>query len=238
MRFGVNPYSELEKALGHRFRKRVLLEMALTHRSYRFEHNEVSNDNQRLEFLGDAILGFLMAEHLYEVFDDQDEGVLTSMRSRVASGKALTDLARSIRLGDHLLIGKGEEGCGGRQRASNLADAMESVLGAVYLDAGLKGFRKVFNRLFVPLIENLSDDAWAGNPKGRLQEYVQSRWKCGPVYKVVDTTGPSHATIFTVEVSVDGVVRGRGTARSKQDAERIAAKLALKEMAKDDSELT
>jgi len=224
---GKHPYRALEKAIGYRFRRRSLLRAALTHRSYRFESAGVASDNQRLEFLGDAVLGLLTAEYFFAVFQEEDEGVLTTLRSRVASGKALAELARRIELGAFLRVGKGEEASGGRERRSNLADALESVLGAVYLDGGMKGAEKVFTRLFVPLIESLGDDMWEGNPKGKLQELTQTRWKTSPVYRLAGKKGPAHATVFSVEVDVSGRVLGRGTGRSKQQAERQAAQEAL-----------
>lgn len=197
------------------------------HRSYRFENEGIEVDNQRLEFLGDAVLGFLAAAHLYDTLRDKNEGILTALRSRITSGKALAEVAESLGLGNHLLVGKGEEGSGGRTRPSNLADAMEAVLGAVYLDSGLKGLTKVFKKIFVPLVRELSDDVWEENPKGRLQEYAQARWKKSPVYRMVKTVGPAHAAVFTVEVRINGKVWGTGIGRSKQDAERRAALAAL-----------
>jgi ribonuclease-3 len=217
----------LEKTLGYRFRNRALLKMALTHRSQRFESAGVDVDNQRLEFLGDAVLGFVTAAYLYETRQDKDEGVLTALRSRVTSGKALATLARTIDLGTYLLVGKGEERSGGRERESNLTDALEAILGAVYLDGGTRGFDKVFARLFRPLIEGLGDDVWHGNPKGRLQEYAQAEWRSSPSYHLVSSQGPAHAATFTVEVEVNGRRCGRGEGRSKQDAERLAATVAL-----------
>jgi len=222
-----NPYSELEKALGYRFKKRSLLVAGLTHPSYRFENPHVADDNQRLEFLGDAVLGFLTAAHLYHAMGDKNEGVLTAVRSLVTSGKALAGLAKSIDLGSYLLVGKGEEASGGRRRQSGLADAFEAVLGAVYLDAGLKGVKKVFKKLFVRLIEEAGDDMWRGNPKGKLQEMVQARWKSNPVYNLTGQNGPPHAAIFSVEVLVGGKIVGSGTGSTKQSAECRAASAAL-----------
>jgi ribonuclease-3 len=234
-----NPYRALEKALGHRFRRRDLLRAALTHRSYRFESAEgerataVEPDNQRLEFLGDAVLGLLTAEHVFDAYADAREGTLTTARSRVTSGKALAALAASLELGAHLHVGRGEESSGGRGRESNLADALEAVLGAVYCDGGIRAARKVFSRLFVPLVEGLADDPWEGNPKGRLQELAQARWKTSPVYRLVRREGPAHNAVFSVEVVVKGRARGVGKGRNKQQAERQAARRALERLAAD-----
>ena len=218
-----NPYKDLEKKLGYGFRKRNLIESALMHRSFRFENNDITVDNQRLEFLGDALLGFLTAAHLYKKFQDRDEGILTSLRSRITSGKALAELAARISLGEYIKMGKGEESSGGRTRSSNLADTLESVVGSVYLDGGMKAVQKVFVKLFVPQLNSLSDDIWAENPKGKLQEYSQRRWKKSPQYLLVHKDGPPHATVFTVEVVLGDDLRGVGKGCNKQDAEMHAA---------------
>lgn len=222
-----HPYAELEKALGYRFKTRALLANALTHPSYRFENRGISDDNQRLEFLGDAVLGFLTAAHLYRVMGGKNEGVLTTVRSRITSGKALAGLAKAIHLGGYLLLGKGEEASGGRERHSTLADALEAVVGAVFLDGGLRGAERVFARLFMELIDEAGDDVWKGNPKGRLQEIAQARWKSNPVYRLTSRDGPPHASVFSVEVLVDGKAAGRGSGATKQGAESRAALAAL-----------
>jgi len=225
-----SPYRALEKSIGYAFRKRKLLETALTHRSFRFENQDVEADNQRLEFLGDAVLGFLTAAYLYRRFGEYHEGHLTTFRSQTNSGRALAKLARSIDLGEHLRMGKGEERSGGRKRPSTLADAFEAVLGAVYLDGGIRGAEKMFKKLLVPLLKALSEDTWADNPKGKLQELSQRRWKAAPRYEVVKRDGPPHASIFTVAVLIGGKRRGRGRGKNKQDAEARAAADALKKL--------
>lgn len=221
-----NPYAALEKEIGHRFRKRALLESALMHRSFRFENRNIGDDNQRLEFLGDAVLGFVSAAYVYSKFEDKDEGVLTSFRSQISSGRALARVAKSIELGKYIKMGKGEELSGGRKRSSNLADALEAIIGAAYLDGDMKAVNKVFKRLFVPRLDSLTD-VWAGNPKGKLQEYSQRTWRSSPKYRTVRREGPAHATVFTVEVTLpDGTV-GRGKGRNKQHAEAEAAIVVL-----------
>ena len=225
-----DPLKILQKKLGYKFRDINLLEMALTHRSCRFENKAVNVDNQRLEFLGDAVLGFMTAAYLYEENHNDAEGVLTTLRSRVTSGKALAALASDIGIGEYLLVGKGEEHSGGRTRRSNLTDAIEAILGAVYIDGGLKGFKKVFDHFFPALINSLDGDLWAANPKGKLQEYSQAQWKTSPVYHLVDEGGPAHAAVFTVEVEVNGKRVGHGIGGSKQEAERKAAAMALEEI--------
>jgi ribonuclease III len=223
-----NPYAKLEKAIGYRFRKRAWLEKALVHRSYRFENMEVDVDNQRLEFLGDAVIGFVTGAYLFTAHEDEDEGFLTSLRSQVTSGKALAELAQDLDLGSYIKLGKGEIGAGGHKRQSTLADALEAVIGAVYLDGGMKAVQRLFNTVFLPVIEGLSGDVWAGNPKGKLQEVCQQRWRKGPHYRVVKRSGPAHASVYTVHVDLPDKRHAQGTARNKQDAEADAAAQALK----------
>ena len=222
-----HPYQELERRLGYRFRNRGLLKRALTHRSYRFEEEDCEEDNQRLEFLGDAVLGMLAADYLFEVAKDKAEGTLTSLRSQVTSGKSLAAIARDLGLGDYLLMGKGEEKSGGRTRLSNLEDGLESVIGAVWLDGDAKGCGRVFARVFVPRFEALSGDIWHDNPKGKLQEFAQARWKSSPCYELVSREGPAHAAIFKVVASLPDGTSGEATASSKQMAEALAAAVVL-----------
>ena len=226
-----NPYRDLEKELGYSFRRREKLTAALTHRSHRFENKGIDYDNQRLEFLGDAVLGLVSAAYLYEKNPTADEGTLTHLRSTIASGKALARVARRMKLGDQLLLGKGEEHCGGRQRESTLADALESVIGAVYLDGGMKAAEKTIRRLIFPELESRHTDAWEENPKGRLQEISQRLWQCSPRYRTAAEGGPSHAKSVVIEVFVNGVPAGRGRGASKREAEAKAAADALEKLA-------
>jgi ribonuclease-3 len=226
-----NPYRDLEKFLGYRFRNRPLLEAALTHRSFRFENPDIQADNQRLEFLGDAVLGLVTAAHLYDQFADKDEGWLTSLRSQVTSGKALAALARDIPIGEHVRFGKGEESSGGRRRASNLTDALEAVIGAAYLDGGMKAVERIFRKIFLPLFHRLEGDIWADNPKGKLQEYAQRVTKSGPRYQIIQRDGPPHAMTFTIQVTVGDGKHGIGHGRSKHEAERNAAVDLLRALA-------
>lgn len=221
---GRRKYKGLEKLLGYKFKDQDLLETALTHRSYRFENDDIYSDNQRLEFLGDAVLDMLTAEHLYERYPDDDEGVLTSFRSQVTSGKALADLGAVLELGSFLLMGRGEESSGGRKRSSNLADALESVFGAAFVDGGIKAVNKIFKKVFVPCIDRLSGDVWADNPKGKLQEYSQRRLKTSPLYHILSKEGPSHACSFTVEVVLSNGLKGMGVGVNKREAEVAAAR--------------
>ncbi len=223
-----NPYRELEKKIGYTFGKRSLLETALTHRSYRFENDAVDWDNQRLEFLGDAALSLVAADYMYRKMDDLDEGAMTSFRSQITSGKALTKIARDLDMGVFVRIGKGEERTGGRSRHSTLEDALESVVGAAYLDGGVKAVEKIFKRVFAPIVRNMSLDVWGGNPKGKLQEYGQRKYRKGPQYRIVEKSGPPHAVVFKVEVLLGEKVCGAGQGRNKRLAEVRAAEDALK----------
>jgi len=180
-----------------------------------------------MEFLGDAVLGFVAAAYLYGKYETCDEGDLTSFRSQLTNGQALAGIAHSAGIGVFIKMGKGEEHSGGRRRESNLADALEAVIGAAYLDGGLKAVQKIFDFLFVPILGKLSGDAWEGNPKGKLQEYCQRKWKCSPHYRIINKEGPAHATIFTVEVAIGDGLTGVGEGRNKQDAETKAASEVL-----------
>jgi len=225
-----NPYRALEKSIGYRFKDKTLLETALLHRSFRFETPQHNRDNQRLEFLGDAVLGMATATYLFNTYTDKPEGDMTALRSRVTSGRALAKIARDIELGDFLKMGKGEEQSGGRKRASNLADALEAVIGAAWIDGGIRATHKLFKTLFQPRIDALSGNVWEGNPKGQLQEYTQAHWKASPQYRVTGTDGPPHAAVFSVEVLIPGGRAFSGQAGSKQKAEAVAAAAALESL--------
>ena len=165
---------------------------------------------------------------MYGDLPDHDEGTLTAFRSRATSGKTLAKLAKSIDLGSYLQVGAGEERSGGRERCSNLANALEAVIGGAYIDGGTKACNKIFDKLFVPMIEKFEHDVWAENPKGRLQEYCQSQWKRAPEYSVIGQKGPPHDTIFTVKVAIPDGSHENANGHSKQVAESKAAAIALK----------
>lgn len=222
-----NPYKTLERALGYHFRNRALLEQALVHPSYRYETSDVENDNQRLEFLGDAVLGMTTASYLFEVYADKPEGELTALRSEVTSGKALARIGAAAGIGPFLKIGRGEERSGGRGRASNLTDAVEALIGAAWLDGGIRAVDKIFRMLILPEIRELGGDVKEANPKGLLQELSQARWKESPVYVLTLTEGPPHQAMFTAEVHLSDGSSWQGRAAGKQAAEIAAAKTAL-----------
>lgn len=223
-----NPYRKLEKSLGYSFRKKPLLMTALLHRSLRFERGGVIEDNQRLEFLGDAALTLVTGDYLYKNFPKLREGDMTMLRSRLASGKALAQIGESIQLGDWLQLGRGEQKSGGHRRPSNIADALEAVIGAAYLDGHMKAVTRIFEKLFLKLLEGVkSADSFEDNPKGRLQEVAQRRWRTNPCYRVVRQSGPAHRRVFYVHVQINEMVLGSGHGLSKRDAEQNAAGDAL-----------
>lgn len=225
-----NPYRQLEKKLGYRFRRRRHLETALTHPSFCCEAPLTGlSDNQRLEFLGDAALGLVASAHLFEQFPVQQEGELTRRRSRLCNRKMLAEIAAKIGLGAFLRLGRGEEHSGGRARPSTLGDAMEAVLGAAYLDGGLKAVNKIFSRLFAPALAEPAADA-SDNPKGALQEYCQRVWKINPEYRLMAESGPAHARAFTVGVWVRGRRLAAANGPNKREAESRAALEALRKL--------
>ena len=217
---------ELENAIGYRFHNINLLQNALAHSSYANErwHNSLMS-NERLEFLGDSILGMVVADHLYRNFPNRPEGELTRMRADMVCEKALAQIAGRIGLGSHLLLGKGEEQGGGRSRDSILADAVESVIAACYLDGGMEAavsFIKQFVLVNVP-VSRLNNADY----KTALQELVQQKRNQTLVYTLVGESGPDHDKNFEVELTLNGQVVGHGIGSSKKRAEQAAARAAL-----------
>lgn len=198
-----------------------LLELALTHRSWAYEHGGAA-DNERLEFLGDAILGQAVTVMLYTSYPDLDEGELAKRRASLVSAVALAEVARSIGLGDHLKLGKGEELTGGRDKSSILADTVEAIIGAVYLDRGGDDATALVLRLIDPLLADPARFGAAMDPKTSLQEMVARLGRGAPAYEVVDA-GPDHSKVFTATVIVDGEAVSTGTGTSKKQAEMAAA---------------
>jgi ribonuclease-3 len=217
-------FVELEKTLGYAFKDRGLLETALTAPSYRSEHAaEKVQDNQRLEFLGDAVFGLLSAQHMFQRYAEDDEGGLTVRRSHLASGRALARLARQAGLGRYLRIGKGDEATGGRDKDRSLTDAIEAVFGAAWCDGGLGAAQTVYDGLMKGHVD-VPVDPWGENPKGELQELAQRHaWPDSPAYELVEASGPDHAPEYTVIARVCGGHEARGTGRTKRAAEVSAA---------------
>ena len=219
---GIDKYHRLNKAIGYTFNDVALLQQALTHRSAAKKHNE------RLEFLGDAILGMVIGETLYKRFTDVPEGKLTRMRSTLVKGDTLAELAREACMGELLLLGPGELKSGGHRRSSILADAVEALLGAIYLDSGMEQVRDVISRLWESRIEKLDPNAHPKDSKTRLQEYLQGRKLPLPSYEVISISGKDHAQVFEVSCTVttlDKPVSASGNSRRK--AEQEAARLTL-----------
>ncbi len=219
----------LEKVLGYSFSDRTLLAQALRHPSLR-QHQSEADDNQRLEFLGDAVLGLVAAEYGYHRRQTHDEGRLTLLRSATTSSTALASVARAIGLGPLLVLGRSEEIGNGRDKDGNLADALEAVIGAMYLDGGLNPVRQFYERAFTPDDEEALLPDGSGNPKGCLQEWTQARGLARPAYHLVSVTGPSHAGVFTVEVQAASLT-ATGTGNNRRSAEVAAATHLLKQLA-------
>lgn len=222
----VRDIAELEALLGHSFSKRALLEQAVTHRSFANEHaSEGIEDNERLEFLGDAVLDLLIGHYLMEAFPGLSEGELSMTRAQMVSEAGLTKVARELDLGSWLRLGKGEEQSGGRAKPSILSDAFEAVVASLYLDGELAAARTFVHLRFES--HTPATPGIGGDHKTRLQELVQSRWKTAPVYELVGESGPDHAKVFEVALLVDGKELSRASGRSKKVAEQSAAALAL-----------
>lgn len=219
---------DLQEQIGVQFQNDRLLWQALTHRSYINEHGEGEGDNERLEFLGDAVLDFLVGDMLFQRFPDMPEGQLTRLRSALVRTESLAFLAAEAGLGTHLRMGKGEEAGGGRERPSNLCAAFEAVTGALYLDQGLEAVRAFILPRLESLIGQVLEEAIDKDARSRLQEWSQAELNKTPVYRTVSATGPDHLKEFVVEVLIGERVVGRGTGRSKQIAAQAAAREALR----------
>ena len=220
--------SKLEEVIGYKFSDASLLTEALTHPSKTFETKEPSPHNQRMEFLGDAVIELVITERLYKMFPTFPEGQLTKLRARLVSRSALFKFANAMELGESVMMGKGEEASGGRNRPSTLADAFESVMGAVYLDGGLDAAKAAVERVCKEWIEQVAESPDERNPKGKLQEKLQALAPESPCYQVLEEAGPDHSKIFKISVEWQGILLGKGMGKSKKDAESRAAKDALK----------
>ena len=222
---------DLEAAIGYKFKNITLLQNALTHSSYANEQwHDSLKSNERLEFLGDSVLGMVVAEHLYKTITDRPEGDLTRMRADMVCERSLAEIAKQLNLGEHLLLGKGEEQSGGRNRPSILADAVESVIAACFLDGGMasaESFIRKFVLCNVPVSTMKNADY-----KTALQELVQQKKNQQIVYTLVGESGPDHDKKFLVELTLNGEVIGKGVGTSKKRAEQDAARVALEALQK------
>ena len=220
---------EFEKKIGYTFENPLLLETAFTHSSYVNEGKHERENNERLEFLGDSVLSVLVAEHLYRSFPKKTEGELTKLRASLVCDHSLAEFAKRISLGDQLVMGKGEANSGGRTRLSNLEDAFEALVGAIYLDVGLEQARR-FVLSFLPKKIDLAQSERLQDYKTQLQEIIQQNPEEKLRYVMVGESGPDHDKRFSVEVCLNSNVIGRGSGKSKKQAEQSAAKQALELM--------
>jgi ribonuclease-3 len=222
--------SVLQDRLGYNFRDKKLLALALTHPSVAHESGVASAHNQRLEFLGDSVLGVLLTRQLYEKFPDADEGALTKSRAKLVNASSLAEHGRTLGLGTHLILSRGEENTGGRERPSALADAFEALLGAIFLDGGFDAASQFVLQEFAADFVKLDEPTGIENPKGELQELLQSRSPNAPEYQTVSASGPDHDRVFECVVQHEGVELARGRGKSKKSAESDAALAALKKL--------
>lgn len=208
------------------FKQKNLLDHALTHKSWVNEHSGQRASNERLEFLGDAVLEFLVSDELYSRFPDKEEGYLTSLRANIVNTKNLAVVAEKLKVGSQIYLSKGEEESGGRKNPSLLADTVEALIGALFLDQGLTAAKKfVADNLLKDISDKLSGPL--KDAKSRLQEEIQAKGLAAPIYKVVEELGPDHAKNFVVEVLVNGKAKGKGRGKNKGEAEQKAAEAAL-----------
>ncbi len=216
--------------LGHNFADAKLLQLALTHPSVAHERGAPAQTNQRLEFLGDAVLQLVLTHAFYEKFPALDEGALTKARAKLVNRRSLADCARALGIGAHLILGRGEEMQGGREKPSALADAFEALLGAIYLDGEFAAAREFVLREFSPALDELAVAPGIDNPKGELQEFLQTKSPAAPEYEMTSSEGPDHDRRFECRVLHDGIELARGRGRSKKTAESAAALAALQNL--------
>jgi len=208
----------------------LLLRSALTHRSYFNEHPEEKDDNERLEFLGDAILNFLVGELIYGRYPKMNEGKMTSLRSELVREKQLVKFATELGIGDKLRLGKGTIQDGGRENPSLLSDAFEAIIGAYFLDSGIERVREFVRPLFIPVADSIVYAQSAVNSKSMFQEWALKNYGENPQYLIIDELGPDHDKVYTAQVRLKGKIYGKGMGRSKQAAEKNAAQEAIKKL--------
>lgn len=222
---------DLEERLEVDITNYELLNRALTHRSYLNENPDASvQDNERLEFLGDAVLDFVVGAYLYDRFPEMDEGELTALRAALVRTRTLAGFARDLSLGKYLRLGYGEAESGGRERLPTLCAVFEAVVGAVYLDQGLEAVQEMMNRLIGPTLERIMAQSLHKDPRSEFQVWAQGEYNITPYYRVVAETGPDHAKMFTVQVLLGEKVWGQGEGRSKQTAAQAAAADAIERL--------
>lgn len=231
---GLEPPQSFAQRLSLPIRDARLMGRALTHRSYVNEHPEALEDNERLEFLGDAVLDFVVGAWLYNHYPEMSEGEMTRLRAALVSTERLGEFGAQISIGRALRMGNGEEESGGRTRLAMLCNAFEAVVGAVYLDAGVGAVEAFIDPLLTQAATDIRDGAGDRDPKSLLQEWIQARGGGAPMYRIVAESGPDHSKYFIVEVVVGGRAVARGEGRSKQSASKVAAKEALRNLETND----
>ncbi len=222
--------NSLQIRIGIKFRDKSLLNRALTHRSFINEIGSPTYDNERLEYLGDSVLALVVNEYLFKRFEDYVEGDLAKIKSAVVSEATLSQVAQELNLGSYIMMGRGEELSGGRERPSILANTLEAVIGAIYLDSGLKGAKKFILGLLKKDIERIDNLSYLRDPKTTLQEFVQKKYKDRPQYEVIAESGPDHQKEFTVRLLINGNEASIGEGKSKRRAEMDAAMKVLKKI--------
>lgn len=220
---------QFQRSIATQFRNPGLMQQALTHRSFINEQEMPRiGDNERLEFLGDAVLDFMVGDMLYQRYPDMPEGDLTRLRAALVRTESLAKLAQEIQIGDYLFIGKGEEANGGRKRITNLCGAFEAFIGALYLDQGLEAVRAFIAPRLDKLLQDILSQALDKDARSILQEWSQSKLNITPAYRTLSATGPDHQKEFVVEVQIGDVLKSSGTGKSKQAAAQAAAREALR----------
>jgi ribonuclease III len=225
-------FSDLQEKLKVTFRDQNLLKLAFVHRSYLNEDRKTRVSNERLEFLGDAVLSFLTSHYLYETYPQYPEGILTNIRSGLVKTKTLAECSQKLELGQLLFLSRGEEDSGGRHNQSLLADCFEALLGAMFLDQGIDVCRIFLTEQLFPEAKSIVENKSYIDFKSKLQEIVQETTKISPIYRVTKSEGPDHAKIFWMDVVVEDNILGSGMGKSKQEAEQSAAADALEKMRK------
>jgi ribonuclease-3 len=215
-----------EKHAGIRFRRLDLLNLAFCHRSFANENGNNTENNEKLEFLGDSVLGLIIADNLFGLLPDRPEGDLAKIKSFVVSEESLADIALNLKVNKYILIGKGEENSGGRSKKAILADATEALFGAYYIDSGFKAANKFILKQLIPEINKVLENKHRKDYKTLLQEFVQKKYKNYPRYHLVKKTGPDHDKVFWMDVSIEGKNYGPGQGKNKKEAEQNAAKIA------------
>lgn len=238
MKKQMEKFNDIQKNIGITFKNPQLLEIALTHRSYLNEHQGAKiENNERLEYLGDAVLELIISDYIFRKYPGKAEGELTSIRSAVVRTESLAEESRKLGIGEHLRMSKGEEDSGGKDKDYLLANAYEAVLGAIYLDSGMESCVQFVTRTLIPKIDNIVENNLFIDPKTQAQEIIQSKYKTTPTYEIVKEEGPDHDKKFTVALLINKKEKAQGQGTSKQKAEESAALAAIEIIEKEPKSL-